>query len=390
MIRLKWWTMIAPLLCLSLLTGCWDRTEINDLAFVLAGGFDLAENGQLEATLQIALPTEVPTATSGGRQAGKKTILVVSEKGSDGADILRKLQQRLSRQIFLGQRAIIIIGETYGRHGIDQGLDQLLRWPDSRYNSYILTAHGTTAKKVLQTPYLLEAIPAIALKKMLINDSTLSVKIDDFLDAVSSYDRSPVTGAVKLSAGRIEDGAFDLGEAAVYQEDKLVGFLPSKEKEILIWWREKLQSNTITMQVEPEVKGFKGTVGVNVLKSNAHISTKLNHGMPEVTMSFKAKVRVAQNDTILDLSKAENLKRVESKLSSETEKQIKNTLHHVQKQLKSDVFGFGEEIHIRHPAYWKQNKEQWTHIYPDVPVIVKVDIRIQRVGRTQSPAHLKK
>lgn len=71
MIRLKWWTTIAPLLCLSLLTGCWDRTEINDLAFVLAGGFDLAENGQLEATLQIALPTEVPTATSGGRQAGK-------------------------------------------------------------------------------------------------------------------------------------------------------------------------------------------------------------------------------------------------------------------------------------------------------------------------------
>jgi spore germination protein KC len=390
MIRMKWCKTIALILCLSLMTGCWDRSEVNDLAFVLASGLDLAENGEIEATLQIALPTEMPSAMQGGRAGGRRTVLVVSEKGRDGADILHKLQKRLSRQIFLGHRGVIIIGEKYARHGIDQVLDQLLRFPGSRYNSYFLTANGTTAKQALQTRYMLEAIPAIALKKMQLTGLGLSVKMDEFLDAQSSSGRSPVTGALKAYNSKSEEGVFNVDEAAVYQENKLVGFLKANEKKILIWRRGKLKRSKITAQVEPKVKGFKGTVGIDILQAKANLRTKMNNGMPEVTIVFKAKARVLENDTRLDLSKGENLKHVESKLTGELERQIKSTLKHAQKQLKADIFGFGEEIHIKHPAYWKQNKDKWKDIYPGVPVTIKIDVKIQRIGRTQSPAHLKK
>jgi spore germination protein KC len=372
------------------MTGCWDRSEVNDLAFVLASGLDLAENGEAEVTLQIALPTEMPSAMQGGRAGQKKTVLVVSEKGKDGADILHKLQKRLSREIFLGHRAVIIIGEKYARHGIDQVLDQLLRSTGSRYNSYLLTANGTTAKKALQTQYMLEAIPAIALKKMQLTSLGVSVKMDEFLDAQASFGRSPVTGAVKAYNSKNEDGILNLDEAAVYQENKLVGFLSANEKKILNWQRGKLKQSKFTAQVGPKEKGYKGTVGVEISKATASLLTKMNNGKPEITMIFKAKVKVVENDTVMDLSKGENLKLVESKLSNEIEEQVHTTLKHVQKQLKSDIFGFGEEIHIKHAAYWKRHKEQWKEIYPGVPVTVKVDINIAHVGRTQSPAHLKK
>lgn len=387
---MKGYKTIALILCFSLMTGCWDRNEVNDLAFVLASGLDLAENGEVEATLQIALPTEMPSGTQGGRTGGKRTVLVISEKGRDGTDILHKLQKRLSRQIFFGHRGVVIIGEKYARHGIDQVLDQLLRFPGSRYNSYFLTANGTTAKQALQTQYKLEAIPAIALKKMQLTGLGLSVKMDEFLDAQSSFGRSAVTGALKAFTSKSGEGEFNVDEAAVYQENKLVGFLSPNQKKILIWRRGKLKHSKISAQVEPKVKGFKGTVGVDILQAKANLRSKMNNGMPEVTIVFKAKVRVIENDTKLDLSKGENLKHVESKLTGEIEEQIQSTLHRAQKELKADIFGFGDEIHMNHPSYWKQNKDQWNDIYPGVPVTVKIDLKIQRIGRTQSPAHLKK
>ncbi|MCZ8512789.1 Ger(x)C family spore germination protein [Paenibacillus filicis] len=389
MIRMKWCKLIASVLCLSLITGCWDRSELNDIAFVLAAGIDLAENGQAEVTLQIALPTEMPSTMQGGR-GGKRTVLVVSEKGRDGADILHKLQKRLSRQIFFGHRAVVIIGEKYARHGIDQFLDTLLRAPGSRYNSYFLTANGTTAKQALQTQYMLEAIPAIALKKMQLTGLGLSVKMDEFLDELSSSGRSPVTGALKAYNSKSEDGVLNIDEVAVYQENKLVGFLTPNEKKILIWRRGKLERSKMTAQVEPKVKGFKGTVGIEIMKAKADLRTKINNGMPEVTIVFKAKAKVLENDTRLDLSKGKNLKLVQSKFAGEIEGLIKSTLKHAQKQLKADIFGIGEELHIQHASYWKQNKDQWKDIYPGVPVTVQIDVKIQRTGRIQSPVYPKK
>lgn len=387
--RIKWCKPIALIICLSLFTGCWDRTEINELALVMASGFDLAEDGQLEVTLQIALPKGIPGGMQGGGQ-GEKPVVVVTAKGKDDLDILSKLQMRLSRKLSFAHRAIVIFGEKYARHGIDQALDELLRNPESRYSTYILTAHGATAKQILHSPYILEHIPAIGLKKMQSSGLSLAVKLDEFLNAIPSPGMSPTTGAIRLIDGRNADAPFQIGEVAVYQENKLVGFLSKDEVKTFRWLKGKFKGEKITTQVEPKEQAFKGTVSIEVSQDKTTISTKIKGEVPEVTATFKAKGRVMENDTRLDLSKSENLKLVQSKLSDEMQKKIESMFNHVQKQLKSDIFGFGEEIHIEHAAFWKKIKNQWKDIYPQIPVQIKVDVSIERVGKTQAPAHLKK
>ncbi len=78
------------------------------------------------------------------------------------------------------------------------------------------------------------------------------------------------------------------------------------------------------------------------------------------------------------------------KFEKEIQKSMERMISHVQKKFKSDIFGFGRELHIQHPYAWKRMKKEWKDIYPRVPVTVKTDIRIERIGRTQAPAHLKK
>ncbi|MBD0381048.1 Ger(x)C family spore germination protein [Paenibacillus sedimenti] len=379
---------LALILCLGLFTGCWDREEIDDLALVMASGLDLSEDGQLEVTLQIALPLGIPSALqSGGKR--EEHVMVVSAKGKEGLDILGKLQQQLSRKIFLGHRGVLVIGEKYARHGIDQVLDDLLRAPESRYNSFVVTAFGTTAKEVLNTTYLLEEIPAIGINKIQFGEFSLSFKIDEFLNAVASFEASPITGAVRIIKTGTGQPSFTIDRAAVYRGNKLTGFLSQEELKAKRWWHGEAKGMFITSQVEPKDKDFNGTITVEVMQGTTKIHTSIKDGLPEVSVTFKAAVRGLANNTKLDMNKAPNMKRIEAKISEDMHKLIADTISRTQKELKADIFSFGREVHIEHPDVWKTIKDQWMDIYPNVPVKVKVDIQIERMGRTQAPAHQK-
>lgn len=380
---------LVLIICLGLSTGCWDRKEIDELALVMASGFDLTDDDQLEVTLQIALPTGIPSALQGGGKS-QKPVLVVSAIGEDVYDCLNQMQQQLSRDIFLGHRGVIVFGEKYARKGINQVLDAFVRSPATRYNSYVVTAYGTTAKKILNTPYLLEQIPAIGIKNIQFSGVSLSVKIDEFLDALASSGKSPVTGAVRVVNKGTDQQTFTMDKAAVYQGNKLVGFLSQQELKILRWWIGEAERTKISTQMEPGDKKFKGTISIEVLRVQKKLRTSIKNGVPEVSIEFKATARTFENDTRLDISKANNLKRMETKFSNDIEKVLTRTFSRVQKEWEADIFGFGNEIHIEHPYVWKRIKHQWNDIYPKVPINAKVDVTIERTGRTQKPAHVEK
>ncbi|MFH5184397.1 hypothetical protein ACHHV8_18095 [Paenibacillus sp. TAB 01] len=109
---------------LPLLTGCWDRLEIEERAVVLGVGIDKAEQalpkpseaishpadkklnitkaGLIKVSAQIAVPGRIPLGPGegGGGGGGQKTIWVVEATGYTVADAFNVLQQRVSRPLF--------------------------------------------------------------------------------------------------------------------------------------------------------------------------------------------------------------------------------------------------------------------------------------------------
>ena len=54
------------LITMGMLCGCWDRVEINDVAFVTGSSFDKI-NDKFVSTVQIALPSQLGgTGSEGG------------------------------------------------------------------------------------------------------------------------------------------------------------------------------------------------------------------------------------------------------------------------------------------------------------------------------------
>ncbi|MFC5702806.1 Ger(x)C family spore germination protein [Cohnella faecalis] len=372
--------------CLCLLSGCWDRKEMDELALVMASGVDLAEDGQIEVTLQIAIPTGIPgTLQSGGKE--KKPVEVISAKGEAGFEIIGKLQQQLSRRLFFGHRAVFVVGETYARNSIDQTLDVLIRLPDSRHNCYILTTQGTTAKEVLTSPYHMEFIPAIGMKNIQSGDFSVGVKIDEFMADLSIEGKMPVTGAISLIRSGNEN-TFQIDQAAIYRDTMLVGYLSGAELKAYKMIMDGAHNLMVTVKVESQHAKTKGTVSAEILKGGSRVRTFWRNGMPQIEVFYHATARITNNDSTLDLSKSNNLLRAESELSDEVQNAIERMIDKLQHEFKADALGFGTLFHQQHPQVWKQLKSQWNDRYPEARVDVKARIRIERMGRTEAPGPL--
>ncbi|GAA3313372.1 hypothetical protein GCM10020331_003340 [Ectobacillus funiculus] len=75
--------LVLMILIMLLTTGCWSRTEINDIAVVTAMAMDKENDGEIRLALQLALPRLLgPTAIGGGgTELEAKATWVVAEKG---------------------------------------------------------------------------------------------------------------------------------------------------------------------------------------------------------------------------------------------------------------------------------------------------------------------
>ena len=62
----KWHLLIISLLIISLLTGCWNKRELTDIAIVAAIGIDKNPDGGLIGSFQNINPNNVAGILQGG------------------------------------------------------------------------------------------------------------------------------------------------------------------------------------------------------------------------------------------------------------------------------------------------------------------------------------
>lgn len=118
--------LLAPLLTLLLLSGCWERKEVNDIAIVTATGVDLLDDESIRVTVLLAVPRLIGTTSAQGGGESKlesSAGWIVSEQGKTVMDAFTGLQDKLPRKLFLSHNRTIVVGEKLARNGIFPLLD---------------------------------------------------------------------------------------------------------------------------------------------------------------------------------------------------------------------------------------------------------------------------
>jgi spore germination protein KC len=128
---------------------------------------------------------------------------------------------------------------------------------------------------------------------------------------------------------------------------------------------------------------------VRVALETSHFRTRrrvlLRNGRPAVELEVRWDGNVAEVMRSFDLTKPGALGELEKLAAAAITNDMRACLRRVQKELKSDVVGFGASTRRAHPRDWQRLRKNWDRIYPEVPVTVRVQAKLRRVGVVTRP-----
>lgn len=370
----------AIVLCLcSLVTGCWDRTELNDRALIIASGIDWAPEGEIRFTDQILIPHSLM-----GQQSGiHESFATVSATGKNVLDAAQKLQTKLSRRQFLGHRRNIFIGEKLARQGLSGIMDEFTRNPDTRLHSDVFVVKGSTAAQVLQIQSSMEKYPAVAITKSRRNvGGAVGTTLVTFLMATNS-DTSCATLPVVTITQEDPISKFptlDFAGRGIFNRDlQLVGYLNFPDASLRLWMNNALKLRQQTFYVH----GTSDVATVDLFHFRGAVSPTWRHGLPQFQVRLSANGIIRENNSHLQVTTPHAIDRMERSVNQEIEDDVSQMIHRVQRNYGTDIFGFDQAVARSYPKAWKTLKYHWLSVFPEISVSVRSDIKIRSVGSTR-------
>lgn len=395
--------LLVLALFLPLLTGCWDRLEIEERANILGIAIDLAKNvkgegtesevnhlnhifpkpnrGLIKITAQIAVPGRIPLGPESGSSGTQKPVWVLSTVGHTLQDAILNLQQEVADRLFFGHLRVIIISDALAKKGMGDLSDYLRRNPEVRRTAWMIVSDGE-ASKVMESSPQLERIPTLYLSAMMEHAVSLGKFPRDFLGIFwSSYSKKGMDPYLPMVRIKRNENV-EISGLAYFVDDRMVGMLQPLE---IGFYMAAMGIKQGGYAAFTPIPGQNASVLARSRYRNAQSEVVLSAGQPKVILRIHVEVDVvekAKNGRKLSPSL---LKKIAEELSERGKESVEDIIKQTQKD-GSDIFGFGEQVRAKLPVYWHQHigtKEKWREAYKQLRVDIDFTTDIRRVGMEQ-------
>ncbi|WP_342553169.1 Ger(x)C family spore germination protein [Paenibacillus sp. FSL R7-0652] len=386
-VLIKYRAVIALILCTSMLAGCWDREEINDIAFVIGIAVDKEEENY-RASLQIALPGQSGASGSeggGGGTSGDKSWFLLSNTGPTLRETTLAGQKSLSRKIYYAHRRTILIGEELAREGVASMLDLLTRYPLNRLSAMPVVTRGE-AYKVIDTDAPIEKFPSEMVRELCFLNMRNPRSLKTFIDSILSEGIDPFLPIASVSDSVPKDWKdsktnIKLDGLAIFKKDKLVGMMDKEPADALILAMGEANAPEVLIKAP---RG-KGDLFIKLNENNASLHPHIENGKVSITIELYAKGVLVDNESNYGDRQEKEILNINEAVHQKLKEDIEEGVHLVQKKFKADILGMGRSIHQQRPKEWKKIKDRWDVLYPDVKVNVEPHVIIENVGVVNKP-----
>lgn len=390
--------LVLVVICLFLIStavGCWNKREVETLGFVTLLGFDLLETGEFEVTVHILKPSTLQFGNEGGASSEKPFwILSIRDVTIFGA--VREALERSPRRLYFAHNRIVIFGERLAQIGLEKVLDVLDRDFEPRRTASVLVAKGLTAREVMEAEFMSERVPSEGIMALLISNKTatssvVNTSLNELLIALEEEGIDPIVGSISV----VREGGEQQSEgdvlrksvaispllrgAAVFKNDKLVGWLDAQETRGFFWVTGEVVGGLADVR-HPGVENV--FLGIEIAGVDSDMKVDIKHGRPEITVHVSVEASLVEAQVYINvLLNSEVLQVIEDLLSEVIRNEIAMVLEKAQKEYNSDIFGFGMLIWRKYPKEWKDYyKNMWNEIFPNLDVAVHVRSTLLRGG----------
>ncbi|KEZ50371.1 Ger(x)C family spore germination protein [Metabacillus indicus] len=357
-----------------------EDTLIKSISIVSAIGIDTSDEGY-EVTLQMINTAAKPD--SAGEVPGS---IIYQQSGRTISQAVKNILNRNPKKIFLDSAELIVIGEQTAREkGIHEILALFLTESEISSSIKIMVTKDYPASKILKT-----ITPAEKVSSKRINDvvhsnelnlgsaaSVYPVKVmNDLLRNIKATALPYVTLSSDQEIGSSQENVSSpepevlliLNGMAYFKKDKLAGYLSRDESKIFLGFTNNTKKATI------ETKCGAGFFTVHIKKSKTSVKPVYNNGM----VSFQVK-RKMKGELFESTCNKNDLPYLESKTEAFLKSEMAGLIARSQEE-NNDFIGFLKEVYLRNPYKFQEINKKWKELYPEVPVEVEVDLKIEDIG----------
>lgn len=393
-IKSKVLRLLLALLIPLLLSGCWERKELNEIAFILGMGLDKAESGY-RVTMQVVIPSSISSQTAGGTSGGGVPVVVSSFTVPTIYESDRQYTLISSRTAYKGHIRVLVIGEELARAGIAEILDVLKRSREPRNDYYVMVAKGTTAEEALKVLTPLDKIPANKLfssldKSYKISAKTTAVSLNKFVDDLLYVGINPVLTGVEVVGNASEgDKMSNLEQSvpkaslkyrslAVFKKDRMVGWLSDEETSGYNYITDnvvKTSGNLIGDDGKPIV--------IEAIRTTTKRKMKMVGGEPHIYIHVKAECNVQEVHSKDNMEAESVIRQLERKSEERIILRMETAVKQINERYNVDIMGFGQMIYRANPKAWARLQQTKGDNYlKSLPVHYKATMTINRIGIT--------
>ncbi|MFF2483847.1 Ger(x)C family spore germination protein [Paenibacillus sp. NPDC058071] len=370
------WKLAVVGVCTGILTGCWDKIEINQLAIASLVGTDIVpEKHEQVVYYQIVNPGALASQTSGNMKAPIYTYKVM---GPSKGDLGLRSSDLLPRRLFTDHYQSHIITERYAREGLRPFLNYYEKQYDRRSSIYLFITDSPLAD-VMMTYTPLERLPGRVVRSFVQNVSkttgwvgrksrvkdlveNMETSMATVLPLISLTGSKPSTKTDRFEHINANQGNLTLSGGAVFKHDRMVGKLGLKQA----GYYHLLKGDIDNFTESFSIGGHSITLWVT--KINVRKSLSLVAGTPVWKVDLEMTVALMNNEQKTDLN-MDNLAEIKNKFK---EKIIENStaLFEESVEKKWDLFGLEDKIKYKRGKEWRalQQQEAWTRTRLDVSV----------------------
>ncbi|MDQ0337901.1 spore germination protein [Caldalkalibacillus uzonensis] len=367
--------VVVLLICL-VLSGCWDRREIEEIGFVMAVAFDpsrdqerLAREAEQEtrtpvhehdrrfsATFQVAIPSQLTQSTEGPRN-GLQPFFNITASDLTNFKIGRNLASRRSRIMNYEHLKVILINEELARQGLLEHLiDFYIRDHEMRRRTHILITKGE-ARSILEDKLPLEDMPALSIE---MTDENYTRVLESIEPTEIGDVSARVLGQESYLISRItkgEKGDLKVAGAAVFlgKTNQMVGWLGEEDVKGYNWIMGNAKNGVLETEYEQ---------GHMIVFETDKMSTKVTYERHQEINRFHVEIRAegSLGESWLhqiEINDEQNIRKLEQSVAKKIEEQASRVLHKMQTEFYTDIFQLGQKIKQNDYAYWKHIKENW-------------------------------
>lgn len=372
---------------IPIVSGCWDRVELQDLGIITAVAIDQLEEEKIMVSVQLFIPRAI-TSGETGEDPGQGSTFVREGIGDNLSDAISKLQMNIPRELFWGQCKVYIFEEELAKGGIRNELDYLTRHPGPRGNSFLYVSEGE-AKEILKLVPPLERYSGEALRKLTQEEYGIATTLRDVDMGLMGDSESVSIPYIKKLISKEEarkqhETIPVINGSAIFKKDKMIGALDLTETRGLLWLKKEVKRSTVSVKM----KGEDGEIAMQPTLGNLKYNPQIKGNRWIMNLTINIQGDIVQNETQLNLLNKEVIRTIKKEYETALKERVFQTTEKLQKDFGADVMNFGRRFHQKYPQEWKEVKDKWDEKFAEVEVNINVKAKIRRPGYIGPPAAL--